>query len=345
MGFFLHWLTGSTETPAVEALPPPPASDLLCTMTGQVASSLGGATVATLNRTYAPTHHPRPSFTSTAQLAQFREHIAQEVRAQLGLGGNAVAVAEVTVVAKIPRSGYNLQTFQFTSATGIEWPASLAIPDGAGKKPAMLLLSAEPPADDDLARLAGAGNVVFTLQLPPGAKDAEGTKSSLLGPFYMATLRAFLVGKTLVGIRVEDVLRAVEWLSARPEVDASRLSAQATGPMGIVLLHAAVLEPRLTSIALDRTLVSYRNAVEEPVTRDLAQSVIPDVLEHYDLDDLMMAIAPRPVTVMDPMDAAGKPVDAGAFRRQYTWVFASDRKLHQPDRLHLVEQQSAGTKH
>ena len=113
--------------------------------------------------------------------------------------------------------------------------------------------------------------------------------------------------------------------------------------MGIVLLHAAVLEPRHHEDHAGLTLVSYRNAVEEPVTQDLAQSVIPGVLEHYDLDDLVMAIAPRAVTVTDPIDGAGKMVEASAFRRQYAWVVAADRKLHLVDQLR-VEPAAAGTK-
>jgi cephalosporin-C deacetylase-like acetyl esterase len=345
MGFFLHWLTGSTETPMVEELTPPPAQDLLCTKTGQVASSLGGATVASLNRAYAPAAKTKLALTTTAQLEQFREHIAHEVRAELGLDQAAGPGApQVIIASREQKTGYRLQTLRFVGTAGVEWPASLAIPDSEGKKPAILLLSPEAPSEDELGRLAAEGNIVLALELPPGVKDAEGTKSPLLGPFYMATLRAMLVGKTLAGMRVADVLRAVEWLSTRPEVDVSRLSAQGAGPMGIVLLHAAVLEPRIQSITLDRTLVSYRNAVEEPVTRDLAQSVIPGVLQHYDLDDLVMAVAPRTVVVTEPLDAAGKTLDADAFRRQYAWVFASDRKLHQADQLRIAGQQPAATK-
>jgi len=338
MGFFLHWLAGSTETPEVEALAPPPAQDLLCTKTGQVADSLGGATVSSLNRIDAPAPPAKATLKTSAQLTQFRERIAGEVRTALGLEASGDSSApQVTVAAEEEKTGYRLQTIRFTSATGIELPGSMAIPDGQAKKAAILLLNAEPPSDDEIGRLAGAGNIVLTLQLPPGEKDREGTKSPLLGEDYMATLRAFLVGKTLVGIRVEDVLGAVNWLSARSDVDPARLSAQATGPMGIVLLHAAVLEPRIRSITVDRTLVSYRNAVEEPLTRNLAQSVIPGVLQHYDLDDLVMAIAPRTVTIADPIDAAGKDVEADAFHQQYAWVFASDRRLHEADRVRLTE--------
>jgi cephalosporin-C deacetylase-like acetyl esterase len=338
MAFFLHWLTGSTETPTVETLGPPPPQDLLCTRTGQVADSLGGATVSSLNRTYAPAPLPGTALTSEAKLVRFRDSVVDQVKTELGIEANVdSSTPRVSVVTEEQKAGYRAQTLRFASPGGIESRAMLAIPDGAGKKPAVLMLSPEPPSDDDLARLTGAGNIVLALELPPGDTDGEGAKSSLLGPFYMATLRAFLVGKTLVGIRVEDVLRAVNWLSHRDDIDASRLSAQAAGPMGIVLLHAAVLEPRISSIAIDRTLVSYRNAIEVPVTRDLAQSVIPGVLRHYDLDDLVMAVEPRSVAISNPIDGAGKAVDADALHRQYAWVFASDRKLHEPDRVRVVE--------
>lgn len=337
MGFFLHWLKGSTDTPVVEALAAPAAEDLLCTKTGQVENSLGGATVYSLDRGYAPAVKAKTAIRTAAQRTRFRERMVSEVRTTLGIEADASA-PQARVLSEEQKTGYRVQTLGFSSAAGIEWPATLAIPEGAGRKAAVLLLGAEAA---DLDRLAGAGNIVLALQLPPGEKDAEGTKSALLGPFYMATLRAFLVGKTLVGMRVENALRAVAWLSARPDVDAVRVSAVGVGPMGIVLLHAAVLEPRIRSITLDRTLVSYRNAVETPVTRDLAQSVIPGVLEHYDLDDLVMAVAPRTVVLTEPKDAAGETAGADAVQKQYAWVVATDKKQHMTDQLRVMAAASA----
>lgn len=337
MAFLLHWLTGSTATPAVEALPPPPAQALLCTSTGQVASSLGGATVSSLNRAYAPPPLPGNELKSAAQLAHFRDRIVREVRMELGLNASEdFAALRVSVISQEQKPGYQVQMLRFTSAAGIDLPASLAIPDGAGKKPAILMLSSEPPSDDDVGRLARAGNIVLAPQLSPGYTDSEGSKSPLLGPYYMATLRAFLVGETLVGMRVEDVLRAVNWLGARADVDPAQLTAQGSGPTGIVLLHAAVLDPRIRSITLDRTLVSYRNAIEDPVTRDLAQSVIPGVLRHYDLDDLVMAIAPRTVVITEPLNANGSRASIEAQQREYGWVQAADRTLHMSDQLRMV---------
>ena len=335
MSFFLQWLKGSTETPVVEALAPPPAEDLLCTKTGQVANALGGATVSSLNRARAPAVRVKVALTTPAQVRRFRDRMVAEVRATLGLERADYSAAEVRVISEEKKTGYTVQTIGFSSVTGTDLPALLTIPEGAGAKPAILMLGPEAPREAQVDRLAGAGNIVFALQLPPG-EDSAAPKSSLLGPFYIDSLRAFLVGKSLVGIRVEDVLRAVDWPSARPDVDGARVSGRGVGPMGIVLLHAAALDPRIGGVTLERTLVSYRDAVEAPVTRGLAQSVIPGVPRHYDLDDLTMAVSPRAVTVRDPIDGAGSSVDAGEFDREYGWVLASDRNLRQAGRVRVV---------
>ncbi|MGC2297439.1 MAG: hypothetical protein WA476_01465 [Acidobacteriaceae bacterium] len=271
-------------------------------------------------------------------MARFRERLVEQVRATAGIMARVGSPpASARVLSTEQRTNYSVQTISFPSGTGIELQARLAVPNGSGRKPATLLLSVDPPLDSELERLAGSGNIVFAPMVLPGAGDADDRKSPLLGPFYMASLRSFLIGKTLVGLRAEDVLRAVDWLASRDDVDPSRISAEGRGPMGIVLLHAAVLDARVRSITLDRTLVSYRMAVDDPMPRDLAQSAIPGVLRHYDLDDLVMAIAPRPVLVIEPLDAAGKRVGNDEFHRQYDWVFDSDRILHQPDQLRVVE--------
>lgn len=337
IGFFLHWLEQRTETPAVEVPPPLPAKDLRCTSTGQVANSLGGATVFTLSRERPPAAPVNKPIENSRQLARFRQQLAETVRATANIiarAGNENPPAEA--ISTDQRTGYSVQTIRLADSPGINLTATLGIPDAPGPKPAILLLTPDPPTSADLDRLAAAGNIVFVPQLPPGPTDLEGQKSTLLGPFYMASLRASLIGKTLVGLRVDQVISAVDYLSSRPDVDASRLSAQGVGPMGIVLLHAALLDPRIRSITLDRTLVSYRMAVDDPAPRDLAQSVIPGVLRHYDLDDLVMAIG-VPVSIVDPVDAEGRSVSSGTFRQQYAWVFASNSNLHQPDRLRIVE--------
>jgi hypothetical protein len=263
--------------------------------------------------------------------------MAQEVGAMAMITAKPGArPPDVRIITTEQRPGWRLETVSWSSATGVELGGLLAIPDAAGKRPAELLLTAGPPAEADVERLAASGHLVFAPQMLPGPVDGNAAKTALLGPWYEETLRAFLVGRTLVGVRADDVIRAVDWMAAQPEVDAKQIAATGFGPMGVVLLHAAVLDPRISSVTLDGALTTYRAAFDAPVPRDLAQSVVPGVLQHYDLDSLMAAIAPRSVTVLHPVDGEQQPVSESAFRRQFAWVFESDRRLHDPNQLRLV---------
>jgi hypothetical protein len=102
----------------------------------------------------------------------------------------------------------------------------------------------------------------------------------------------------------------MNWLCARADVDPAKVSAWATGPMGVVLLHAAVLDARISSVAIDRTLRAYRLALDAPLAGGLPEIAIPGVLRHYDLPALVRAIAPRPVTITHPVGALGEELPA-----------------------------------
>ncbi len=338
VGFFTHWLLDSNQIPALTKLPPPPLRTLLCTKTGQVTTSLGSETVFSLDRAET-TLPPRPqALAGASALAALRRRMAQQVRAAAVITAKPGArPPDVRIITTERRPGWRLETISWpSSAAGVELGGLLAVPDAAGKRPADLLLTAGPPTEADVAQLAARGYLVFAPNMLPGPADGNAAKTALLGPWYEETLRAFLVGRTLVGVRADDVIRAVDWLAAQPDVDGKQIAATGAGPMGVVLLHAAVLDPRIGSVTLDGSLTTYRAAFDAPVPRDLAQSVVPGVLQRYDLDSLIAAIAPRTVTVRNPVDGEQRPVSESAFRRQFAWVFESDRRLHDPNQLRVV---------
>jgi hypothetical protein len=137
------------------------------------------------------------------------------------------------------------------------------------------------------------------------AADPAG-RPSLLGPLAGLHRRAAVVGKSLAGLRTADVLRAVDVLAARPDV--AGIDVFGRGPFAVPVLHAAVLDPRIRRVALEDALVSYRAVLDHPIHRDLPEVVLPGVLRHYDLDDLVLALAPRTVLVLNPVDAVGRPM-------------------------------------
>ena len=121
-----------------------------------------------------------------------------------------------------------------------------------------------------------------------------------LGTYYLPQLRAELVGKTLLGLRVDDVIRATDMLCARPEIACTDLHAEGSSHLGLILLHAAVLDPRLKHITIDHVLESYRSLIEAPIPIGAPEDILPGVVRHYDIPDLVRQLGPR-LTFKDPI--------------------------------------------
>ena len=289
--------TGVT-TPARPAFPPPPPASLVqVTPTGQLSSSYPNiATIFTLNRDRA------------AKLITPAPH---------SLASLQLSVRSVTHATRTPHSTAP-PTFQGWEGLGLqegrmqEW-GDLELGDGFdvgvhfiratdGKRHAAKLVLAPGYAAqlDVMHDVDASGPLVFAFTPRPCPPGTEETKSPILGPFYLTELRSELVGKTLLGMRVDDVIRAVDYLASRPDVDPSQITAEATDPhLGLVLLHAAVLDPRLKHVTVLGVLSSYRSLIANPLPLDAPQDILPGVLRHYDIPDLLRALGPR-VTLAPP---------------------------------------------
>jgi len=270
------------------------------TSTGQLATSFPGcATVFTLNKKRAtrivPAHRPEIGFAALGGM--IRE--ATGASAKPG----AAKFEEDLLTAK---SGQ----LAFPSEGGLHLEADLAVPTGAGRHPAVLLVvpnsihGSDPIANANEAKfdaLAAQGDLVLAITPRPSPPGTDEMKAPVLGPFYLLSLRADLVGRTLVGLRVDDVIRAMDYLSSRADVDPARISAEASGHMGLVLLHAGVLDRRIHHIDVDHVLSSYRSLLDAPLPIGAPEDVIPGVLLHYDIPDLERALKPR-LTEKEPLN-------------------------------------------
>lgn len=104
----------------------------------------------------------------------------------------------------------------------------------------------------------------------------------------------------------------------------------------MVALHAAALDARISRVVAERTLVSYRSALEAGLHRNLSEVLIPNVLRHYDVPDLLTAIHPRRVTLVNAATPIGQPARDREVRAALASAFAADVSLGTPDRLRLA---------
>jgi dienelactone hydrolase len=278
--WMIRWLKDGRGDFHEEAVDMVPDFDLLASETGQV----GGREVY---QVISDTFQQKMSQGTRAQLlAEIRKWSAD---------GAAQAPA-VRVLNEMPGEVFRTQQLALEVEPGLEISGRLYAPDAPGRKPAVLLVDLDAPLAE---RLASQGAVVLNLQprglpLPATNEDQAATKQNI---------RAWVIGKNMACLRASDIRRGVDALVARPDVGAASVRAAARNISGVWLLMAAATDERIGKIWLDRTPYSLRAALQAPVTtRDLHDAIIPGFALHWDLDDLVKAMAPRSVLWTDPSD-------------------------------------------
>jgi hypothetical protein len=120
---------------------------------------------------------------------------------------------------------------------------------------------------------------------------------------------SFFLGRTLLGMRVEDARAVVRWLRARPDVDSHRIAIIGRGWAGVVTIFAAALEPELSSVAVEGIPASFGDIAQAELYEQPVSLVVPGVLRDFDLVDVLGSLAPRPLLLLNPLDAMTKKMD------------------------------------
>ena len=104
---------------------------------------------------------------------------------------------------------------------------------------------------------------------------------------------AYLLGKPLLGLRVEDALAAGHFVAyyQKPADKPRRVHLVGVGQAGVVALHAAALKPELfASVTLRKTPRDWSSVVERTVPSGQLDGVVHGALEVYDLPDLVRLV-------------------------------------------------------
>ena len=325
-----RWLKGAEDRQPEQPVEVESEEELRSTESGQVMLSPGGETVFSLNLKRMQQARPaRTPLSSAREVAAHKNELQRQVPKLTGFQLRPSPL-NVKPFGQLRREGYRIEKLIYQSEPGILVPALLFISETAAPRspesgsPAILFAhgKGKSAGREQIEQLVKAGFVVL-------AVDVRGTgETAVSGPQdgqayggffgdYSNTTRALLVGKTLVGMRAEDLARGVELLAGRPEVDRERIYGFGVGAGALTLLHAAVLDERIKKIALEGMLASYESVATHRIHRDVYESLVPGVLKVYDLPDLVAALAPRPVWIVNATDPVGKRINIGELQKQY----------------------------
>ena len=230
---------------------------------------------------------------------------------------NALPTPEVTQLTTVTKDRYRMERFVFSTSPELKIPALLFVPDNT-KGSAVLLVhsngknTATGPGSD-VEKLLRAGSTVLAIDVA-GCGETQmkpwryGSMSGVLGPNSAEFYVAYMLGRSFVGLRAEQIMTTARWLSDRTGRK-QEIDVLATGELCVPALHAAVATPDLFgNIELRDSLDSWKSVIDTPVTERQLINVVHGALQTYDLPELRVMIPTAKLSVRNPRDAVGNPV-------------------------------------
>jgi dienelactone hydrolase len=119
---------------------------------------------------------------------------------------------------------------------------------------------------------------------------------------------ALLLGQTMLGWRVYDVMRTIDWIETRKELDARRVGCMGISGGGTVTTFSAALEPRIRAAMISGYLNTFRDSVMS--LSHCIDNYVPGILDWAEMYDVAGLIAPRPLFVESGIQDDIFPIEA-----------------------------------
>src|ERR1022692_2420292 len=128
-----------------------------------------------------------------------------------------------------------------------------------------------------------------------GCRRDAVTKSKGLGASACqpAAGALLLLGQTMIGWRVYDVMRTVDWIATRKELDAARVGCMGISGGGTVSLFSAALDTRIRAAMVSGYLNTFRECIMS--VSHCIDNYVPGILNWAEQYDVAGLIAPRPL--------------------------------------------------
>ena len=303
-----------------------PDEELWATPNGQVLDLYPNSkTVFDLNRERLEISHVfRPTFNHN--IDQTRETI----REVLGIPERRNQTIYPRIVAENVVDGYRTEEIFFFSESNIVVTGTFIHPlEGTAVEQTDLILfengtNDNPDKREWLESRLAAGRQLFVF-------DPRGIGGVQVRPFnrggqphdgeFKLASDAMMLGISTMGLRVFDVLCGYDYLRTRSDVD--QIGLYGIGSGAFYAYFAGALENGFASLEFEDLLYSYRNLTD---TRYYDQErynlkvMAWNLLQNFDLVDLMPCFGERPIRLMSPRNAKGETLTDETFDREFLTI-------------------------
>ncbi len=283
------------------------ADEAHCTPDGQVMRLAGARSTYDLNREFEKEQAARRKqlWSTTSQASRL-----EQVRRLAGVRPLAeLPEAEVEMGETVTRGSLRIEKVKVAVEEGLCLSALVFYPRGEPVGRVVLYVhesgkEADAGPGGPIEKLVEAGHTVVAVDVrgTGETQSKAGWGGDLFGSDAKDILTAYLLGRSYVGMRAEDIMICARAIQQRAY---SSVDVVAVGHVCVPALHAAALEPGLFgSVRLVRGLVSWADVIEQGQSRNQLVNVVHGALCEYDLPDLAKVLGAR-LTIEQPVNAMG----------------------------------------
>jgi pimeloyl-ACP methyl ester carboxylesterase len=310
-----------------------PDENLYCTPNGSIRDSQQGQTVfSLLLRKQAQLPPERPAPATPSELPSYRSQMEADIRKLLRYQHSDQPVAPRLLVTT-PRKGYRIEKLEFISEPGIYVSAWVFLPNAVRERRVAILYVNDAGKESEgmefevLEGLALKGEMVVAVDVrgigatrPSALGEARDEYQNLEDVELALTYCAWEMDEELFGMRVQDVIRSVDYVLSRPDVNPEGVKLIGKGMGALWALYAAALDTRIRAVVCAEGLLSYHSLTNVDRYRHEASIFIRDVLKYLDLPQVAGAVADRPLAILSPVDALKAPVEMSEAHLTYRWT-------------------------
>nr|WP_264383091.1 acetylxylan esterase [Halocatena marina] len=220
----------------------------------------------------------------------------------------------IETVDRHERDEYSIEMVSFESNSNFHVTSNCYVPDGNGPHPGILFLCGhlDDPKSDPLNQkacieLALNGFVVLIVD-PIGQGERTQYYDSETGdPVFdgsggvfthcYAGQKCFYAGMNLARYMINDAQCALDYLHQRDDVDNDRIGVTGTSGGGTQTLYLSLVDDRIDAAAPCCSVTERREWLKSGKRIDAEQAIYGAIADGINYDDLITAMAPRPICI------------------------------------------------
>ncbi|MDY0167348.1 MAG: alpha/beta hydrolase family protein [Thermoguttaceae bacterium] len=296
---------------AAPVVSPVPAGLVPCA-SAQVAEAAGhnkpGAVSTVVTRTI-----PAMPFDPTADFAEWQSRLRERLVDIVALPAGPHGPLDARVERQEENERYTLDRIEFTAEPGELVPGYLLLPkDRQPPYPVMICLQGHSPGmhisigraktEHDQRSIDGGRDIAVQAVTRGWAALAIeqrgfGERAEKGVTCRDASLRALHCGRPITGGRVLDVMRAIDFIESRPDLDQGRVGCMGNSAGGTVTFYTACVEPRIRLAVVSCSFCPFADSWLALPPR-CACGYLPGIYAVADMPDLAGLIAPRHLLVV-----------------------------------------------